>query len=70
MKEEHFLSYRDHTKIKHAILNDYLSAWVPILGSWNRRICYIDGFCGPGSYEYKGQIHDGSPIIALICLSG
>jgi three-Cys-motif partner protein len=63
--DDHFQSYREHTKIKHAILKDYLNAWVPILGSWNNRIVYIDGFCGPGSYEHRGKKHDGSPIIAL-----
>lgn len=29
------------------------------------KICYIDGFCGPGMYEHGGETHDGSPIIAL-----
>jgi three-Cys-motif partner protein len=63
--DDHFQTYREHTQIKHAILKDYLSAWVPILGSWNQKICYIDGFCGPGLYEHEGETHDGSPIIAL-----
>jgi three-Cys-motif partner protein len=65
MARDYFKDYREHTAIKHAILRDYLSAWVPILSSWQKRIVYIDGFCGPGSYECKGQIFDGSPIIAL-----
>ncbi|MBO9333604.1 MAG: three-Cys-motif partner protein TcmP [Roseiflexus sp.] len=39
-----------------------MGAWFPILGSGNRRLVYIDGFCGPGRYE-GGE--DGSPIIAL-----
>jgi three-Cys-motif partner protein len=63
--DDHFQTYREHTQIKHAILKDYLSAWVPILGSWNNRIIYIDGFCGPGAYEHRGKTIDGSPIIAL-----
>ena len=63
--EDHFEAYREHTSVKHAILKDYLNAWVPILGSWNNRMCYIDGFCGPGSYHHEGKEYDGSPIIAL-----
>ena len=51
-----------HTKAKHEILQRYLSAWFPILGSKIPRIVYIDGFCGPGKY-LAGE--DGSPIIAL-----
>lgn len=51
-----------HTLAKHEILRRYLGAWFPILGTYNRRIIYIDGFCGPG--QYKGG-EPGSPIIAL-----
>lgn len=51
-----------HTLAKHEILRRYLGAWFPILGTYNRRIVYIDGFCGPG--QYKGG-EPGSPIIAL-----
>lgn len=51
-----------HTKAKHEILQRYLSAWFPILGSKVSRIVYIDGFCGPGKY-LGGE--DGSPIIAV-----
>lgn len=65
MADDYFKNYREHTAIKHAILKDYLGAWVSILGSWNSKIAYIDGFCGPGCYEYKGRIYDGSPVIAL-----
>lgn len=51
-----------HTLAKHEILRRYLAAWFPILGTYNRRIVYIDGFCGPGKYV-GGEV--GSPIIAL-----
>src|SRR5215475_1669133 len=51
-----------HTSAKHQILRNYLDAWLPILGKYNRRIVYIDGFSGPG--EYAGG-EPGSPIIAL-----
>lgn len=51
-----------HTAAKHGILQGYLSAWLPIMSKWNRRLVYIDGFAGPGVYE-GGE--PGSPIIAL-----
>jgi three-Cys-motif partner protein len=51
-----------HTKAKHEILERYLDAWFPILSTYNQRIIYLDGFCGPG--RYKGG-EDGSPIIAI-----
>jgi len=51
-----------HTKAKHEILDRYLDAWFPILATYNQRIIYLDGFCGPGRYM-GGE--DGSPIIAI-----
>lgn len=51
-----------HTEGKHRVLRHYLNGWLPILGSWNGRILFIDGFAGPGEYE-DGE--DGSPMIAL-----
>ena len=51
-----------HTKGKHLVLRAYLNAWLPILGSWNGRILFIDAFAGPGEYK-DGE--EGSPIIAL-----
>lgn len=53
-----------HTAAKHAILKRYLDAWLPIMGRYNRRLVFIDGFAGPG--EYAGG-EPGSPIIALDC---
>jgi three-Cys-motif partner protein len=55
-----------HTRGKHEVLKRYLDAWFPVLGSWNGRILFIDGFAGPG--EYQGG-EPGSPIIALGALS-
>jgi three-Cys-motif partner protein len=52
----------EHTRGKHAVLREYLAAWFPILGSFARRLVFIDGFAGPGEYEGGEQ---GSPIIAL-----
>lgn len=54
--------YREHTKVKHILLKKYLAAWIPILGRWNPKICYFDGFAGRGEYT-DGTL--GSPLIAL-----
>lgn len=54
-----------HTAIKHRILECYLEAWLPILGRWNGRIVFVDGFAGPGRYS-NGE--PGSPLIALDAL--
>jgi three-Cys-motif partner protein len=51
-----------HTTAKHQILRHYLEAWFPILGRWNGRVMFIDGFAGPGIYA-AGE--PGSPLIAL-----
>jgi len=51
-----------HTLGKHKVLRGYLHAWFPIMGKWNGRILFIDGFAGPGEYA-SGEV--GSPIIAL-----
>lgn len=53
------------SRIKHAILQGYLPPWAVILGSTHGRLNYIDCFAGPGRYEFGGQPHDGSPIVAL-----
>lgn len=52
----------EQTKAKHQILEEYLKAWFPIIGRWQGRILYVDGFAGPGTYK-NGE--DGSPIIAI-----
>lgn len=54
-----------HTLAKHAILENYLKAWLPILSrrpDRGHRLLYIDAFAGPG--VYKGG-EPGSPLIAL-----
>ncbi len=56
-----------HTLGKHRVLKSYLDAWLPIMGRWNGRILFIDGFAGPG--KYKGG-EDGSPLVALKALKG
>lgn len=54
--------YEAHTRVKHVILEEYLKAWVPILGSQHPRVCYFDGFAGKGRYP-SGE--EGSPLIAM-----
>jgi len=54
--------YREHTRVKHILLEKYLAAWIPILGKCNPIICYFDCFSGRGEYE-DGTL--GSPLIAL-----
>lgn len=51
-----------HTAAKHQILRWYLQAWFPILGRYNGRIVYFEGFAGPGEYE---GAEPGSPLVAL-----
>ncbi|WP_292611656.1 three-Cys-motif partner protein TcmP [Methanobacterium sp. BAmetb5] len=55
-------AYKEHTKVKHEILSKYLSGWIRILGSHNKKVCYFDCFAGRGKYA-DGE--DGSPLIAL-----
>lgn len=38
---------REQTAVKHQVLTRYLSAFVPILGSWASGITYIDCMAGP-----------------------
>jgi three-Cys-motif partner protein len=53
---------REHTKVKHELLEKYLRAWIPVLAKWNPKIGYFDGFAGRGEYE-DGSL--GSPVVAL-----
>lgn len=59
--------YREHTNVKHILLRKYLKVWIPILGRWNDKICYFDGFAGRGEY-IDGTL--GSPLIALEVADG
>ena len=54
--------YREHTRVKHEILEKYLKGWVTIMGKYHKRICYFDGFAGRG--EYEGGF-PGSPVITM-----
>ncbi len=52
---------KPHVAAKHAILEQYLKRWFPILRR-GKTLAYIDGFAGPGIYSKNER---GSPIIAL-----
>ncbi len=52
----------DHTIGKHAVLQHYMDAWLPIMLSSNEKVLFIDAFAGPGEYRDGEQ---GSPVIAL-----
>src|SRR5580700_7092180 len=51
-----------HTLAKHELLRNYWERWLPILGKGHRRLNYVDGFAGPGSYA-TGE--DGSAVVIL-----
>lgn len=55
----------EQTVGKHLVVKSYLDGWFPILGRWNGRLVFIDGFAGPGEYEGGER---GSPLIALDCV--
>lgn len=52
----------DHSLGKHIVLQNYLHAWLPILGTTNQKLLIIDGFSGPGEYANEKK---GSPQIML-----
>lgn len=54
--------YKEHTKVKHKILEKYLKTWINVLSTCYRKVCFFDCFAGRGKYK-DGQ--EGSPIIAL-----
>ncbi len=53
------------SRIKHVILAKYLPVWERILGSTNMRLCYVDCYAGSGLYEHRGQVIEGSPLVAV-----
>ena len=65
MPSETLWEMQEPTFGKHLVLKHYLDGWFPILGRWNGRLLFIDGFAGPG--EYAGG-EPGSPLIALDCV--
>lgn len=67
MPEDKIWDRKPHTEAKHIILRRYLGAWFAIMGKFNRRLLYLDGFAGPGVYADGSS---GSPLIALETLKG
>ena len=65
MPSETLWDRQEQTIAKHLVLQHYLDGWFPILGRWNGRLLFIDGFAGPGEYA-DGE--PGSPLIALDCI--
>lgn len=53
--------YKEHTRVKHEILEKYLKTWINVLAKWYK-VCYFDCFAGRGRYT-DGK--EGSPLIAL-----
>jgi three-Cys-motif partner protein len=58
--------YKEHTHVKHVILDKYLSAWVNILGAYNRNLNIFDCFAGRGEYADGSK---GSPLIIIEVLN-
>ena len=57
--------YKEHTKVKHEILNKYLEAWTNILGKFYQ-LNIFDCFAGRGKFSER---EDGSPFIIIKALT-
>ncbi len=59
---DHFEEFKDHTRLKHLLLETYVKQWATVLlrGGF-RRVWFIDAFAGAGQ-DAAGQ--PGSPVIA------
>ncbi len=62
----------EHTKVKHQLLENYVTVWLAIMFSqqarlgYEKKLIYVDGFAGPGLYWLDGtkcSTIPGSPII-------
>lgn len=69
--ERHFDDYREQTRVKHFLLEQYLPAYYTALSSGFRAFAYIDGFAGRGYYTSRstGAREPGSPIRTLQLLA-
>ncbi len=54
--------YGPFQHVKHDLLRCYLNGWYPKLGTWARRVLYVDTHAGRGRYETGDP---GSPVVAL-----
>jgi three-Cys-motif partner protein len=55
---------REHSLVKHIILEAYLERLLMIVGQWYPKIAYIDGFAGPWK-STTAELSDTSPGIAI-----
>src|SRR6266481_57657 len=53
MIKQHLYEGREQTQVKHKILERYLSAFAPIVGTWAADIAYVDCLAGP--WEARGD---------------
>lgn len=65
-RQQGLWEYKEQTRIKHAILSNYLTRWMAILGrprgGTTRRLHFVDSHAGRARYE-GGE--PGSPILAM-----
>ena len=54
--------YGPFQQVKHELIRCYLNGWYPKLGTWARRVLYVDTHAGRGRYESGDP---GSPVLAL-----
>ena len=43
--------YGPFQHVKHELIRCYLNGWYPKLGTWARRVLYVDTHAGRGRYE-------------------
>lgn len=66
-------AYKKQTEMKHQFLKDYVPTWLQILGKFNKKLNYIDGFGGIGAYHVYQDLaigkyisnNFGSPIFTI-----
>lgn len=65
--DRHFDEYREQTRVKHFLLEQYLPAYYRAMSKSFRAFAYIDGFAGRGNYHsgVTGERFAGSPIRTL-----
>jgi hypothetical protein len=54
--------YGPFQHVEHELIRCYLNGWFPKLGTWARRVLYVDMHAGRGRYESGDP---GSPLVAL-----
>ena len=65
-KQPDLWEYKEHTRLKHAILSNYLKRWMAILGRPRvgkpKRMHFVDSYAGRARYK-GGEL--GSPILSM-----